>query len=156
MPKGVYPHTHLKPKIYPAEMVETVREMYGSGATQAEIGAALGVSQRVIYRLMINHQIPRRIAAKREQSGADNHMWRGNVAGYKALHHRVESVRGKPQECHMCGTFVVGRYEWANLTGAYDDVTDYERMCVSCHRSFDDERRATTGELTSTWGGDAR
>ena len=42
-----------------------------------------------------------------------------------------------------------GRMEWANLTGEYQDVTDYARMCVSCHRKFDAARRALTGRRTS-------
>lgn len=148
MPKGVYPHTHIRPKTYPAEMVETVRSMYASGHTQNEIGTALGVSQKVIYRLMVNHAIPRRIAAKRNQSGEANHMWRGDAAGYQALHLRVESVRGKPQLCEWCGN-AEGRMEWANISGDYADINDYARLCVSCHRVYDAARRAATGERTS-------
>ncbi len=28
-------------------------------------------------------------------------------------------------------------YEWATLTGRYDDVMDYKRLCASCHKRFD-------------------
>ena len=40
------------------------------------------------------------------------------------------------------------RFEWANLTGSYEDIDDYARMCCSCHRSYDAERRAFTGADT--------
>ena len=90
----------------------------------------------------------RRVAAKRDQAGAANHMWRGDEAGYQALHLRVEAARGKPHECSKCGS-TEGRMEWANLTGNYADVDDYARMCVSCHRNFDAARRRLTGRRTS-------
>jgi hypothetical protein len=40
------------------------------------------------------------------------------------------------------------RYEWANLTGRYDDVKDYARMCISCHRKYDKKRRELTNKPT--------
>jgi hypothetical protein len=150
MPKGVYPHTHIKPKVYSAELVERVRSLYAEGRTQAEIAAEVGSTQKVIWRLMANHSIGARVAAKREQAGAANHMWSGDEAGYQALHLRVETARGKPTECQRCGLIdPASRYEWANLTGNYQDIEDYERMCVSCHRRYDAQRRAVTGEPTS-------
>ena len=29
-------------------------------------------------------------------------------------------------------------YDWANLTGHYDDPNDYKRMCRSCHWKYDE------------------
>lgn len=58
---------------------------------------------------------------------------------YRGAHYRVEQARGKPQACEKCGTNdPTRRYEWANLTKQYDDVFDYIRLCVSCHRKMDD------------------
>jgi hypothetical protein len=34
----------------------------------------------------------------------------------------------------------VYRYEWANLTGDYEDVRDFASMCVRCHRRYDAAR----------------
>ena len=143
MPKGIYPHTHIKPKQYPADMVNRVRELYvDHGYSQVETAAELGVSVKVIYRLMKNHDIPRRRKIKRDQRGPRNSSWRGDNATYKALHYRVYSERGNPRECSRCGhSDPESRYEWANLTGNYSDVNDYERMCVSCHRRYDAARR---------------
>lgn len=97
---------------------------------------------------MKNHGITARVAAKRDQSGDKNSSWRGDEATYAAYHKRVEAARGKPNRCERCGT--KRKCEWANLTGDYADVNDYERICRSCHRKMDNQRRAETGLLTST------
>ena len=86
MPKGVYPHTHIKPKRYPPLMVAQVQRLYEAGHTQAEVAERLNVSQKVIWNLMRNHELPTRIRAKRDQVGPKNAYWRGgryiNQAGY--------------------------------------------------------------------------
>jgi hypothetical protein len=139
-----------KPKVYAPELVAEVIRLYAGGLTQSEVAVAAGLTQKVVWRLMLRHGIGSRPAAKREQSGPANHMWAGEAAGYQALHLRVEVARGKPARCGRCGTDdPTVRYEWANLTGQYADVNDYERMCLPCHRSFDAARRAATGERTS-------
>jgi len=123
-------------------LVAEVRRLYESGMTQAEVGRAVGLTQRVIFNLMRRAGITSRVAAKRDQSGPANHMWRGNDAGYQALHLRVAQARGTPSQCARCGSTDPERvYEWANLTGRYEDVGDYERMCRSCHRQYDNGRR---------------
>jgi transcriptional regulator with XRE-family HTH domain len=143
MPRGVYPHTHIKPKVYPEEMVQQVRRLYiDEGMSQAETAEAIGVTLKVVYRLMKNHDIPRRPKVKRDQRGEKNSFWRGDAATYKALHYRVYVARGLPKECVSCSSKdPEARYEWANLTGQYADVNDYARMCVPCHRRFDAARR---------------
>ncbi|MCE5291570.1 MAG: hypothetical protein LLG14_20350 [Nocardiaceae bacterium] len=129
-------------------MVLKVREMYAAGHTIAEIQSQ--VSGAKVQNLMVRYGIERRSSAKRNQRGERNHMWRGSNAGYQALHLRVEAERGKPSCCVTCGTDDPDiRYEWANLTGNYADTSDFERMCVACHRVFDAARRAETGERTS-------
>ena len=57
--------------------VDAVKRMYESGMTQAEIGAELGVSQKVVWRFMKNHGIGARKAAKRNQLRENNASWRG-------------------------------------------------------------------------------
>ena len=37
------------------------------------------------------------------------------------------------------------RYHWANISGEYKrDLTDYKRLCVSCHRYFDSYKDTIT------------
>lgn len=130
-----------KPKQYDPTLVDLVRRLYESGHTQDEIAKWTGQTQKVIWNLMRRHGIAARVAAKRDQRGERNHAWKGDDALYQAMHLRVESERGKPSECAACGTTIAKRFEWANLTGHYDDTHDYVRLCVPCHRRFDRRRR---------------
>jgi hypothetical protein len=132
MPSGA------KPKQYPPLLVGKVRALYAGGATQHEIAGQLGLTQKIVWRLMRRHGIQARIAAKRDQRGSKNHMWRGGGASYAALHYRMSSLRGQPKCCQKCGTTEPTRtYDWANLTGQYDNPSDYQRMCRSCHWKYD-------------------
>lgn len=134
---------------YPPELVAEVRRLYESGLTRAEVQDAIGPGAKV-ENIMRRYDIESRPAIPRDQTGARNATWKGDAAGYQALHLRVEAARGKPSHCERCGlTDPATRYEWANLTGHYSDISDYERMCVSCHRRFDAERRERTGARTS-------
>lgn len=127
-----------KPKDYPPEMVEQVRTLYDSGLTQAEVAQKMGTTQKVIWRLMRRHGLTTRKAIPRDQRGAKNASWKGDEVRYQALHMRVAAQRGRPKKCQRCGTTdPMKTYDWANLTGRYDDPEDYERMCRSCHRRYD-------------------
>lgn len=135
-----------KPRAYPAEMVARVREMYEAGFTISEIQRQ--VTGCKVQNLMARCGIPRRRAVPRDQSGERNAIWRGDAAGYKALHLRVATARGKPSFCGECGA-TEGRFEWANLTGRYEDVWDYQRMCVPCHRAYDFKGRRPNGQFVA-------
>ena len=135
------------PRKYPSELVDRIKSMYDDGMTIREIQDEIkGVKvQRVIERYCIET----RPAIKRDQHGENNDSWKGDAASYQAFHLRVYSSRGAPKECSRCGDTSAGRYEWANLTGHYEDINDYQRMCVSCHRNYDAKRREETGRRTS-------
>ena len=63
---------------------------------------------------------------------------------YFRQHARVRVKKGSPKFCEKCGeNNPLKRYEWANLTGDYDNPDDYMRMCVLCHRGYDKARRST-------------
>ena len=136
-----------KPREYPPEVVDEVCGLYLSGMTVAEVQAATPSGYKV-QRILERYLPERRRAIKRDQRGPLNPSWRGDEAGYQALHLRVESARGKPSECSQCGA-TEGRFEWANLTGNYQDINDFVRLCVPCHRQMDANRRAITGRRTS-------
>lgn len=143
MPRG------KKPRQYPPEIVALACRLYeAEGMTVREVQDALPPGYRA--QTILERYLPeRRKAAKRDQSGPKNHSWKGDEAGYQALHLRVESTRGKPKKCAFCQR-TSGRFEWANMTGDYADVWDYIRLCVSCHRAYDAGRRAELGgERTS-------
>lgn len=131
---------------YAPELVAHLCGLYEAGMTVAEVSAVAPAGVKV--QLLLERHLPtRRSTAKRNQYGPANSTWRGDEAGYAALHLRVDAARGKPSRCDHCER-TDGRFEWANLTGRYEDVDDYARLCVGCHRKFDAARRRLTGERT--------
>lgn len=78
--------------------------------------------------------------------GPNHPGWRGSNAGYGALHDRLKKARGRANRCEECGTTEKRRYDWANLTGKYDDLNDYKQMCIPCHRRFDRDRKRVSGD----------
>lgn len=121
----------------PAPESELRRLYHEGGHTQKEIAEILGCSQKVVWRAMKNLGIEQRSTAKRNQWGALNPRWKGEKASYSAKHYRVERLRGQPRKCEVCGTTTAKIFEWANLSGLYDDPNDYKRMCGSCHKRHD-------------------
>lgn len=109
-------------------------QLYESGATQKGVAAALGVSQGVIWKTLHRHGIVCRPQAHlRHSCGSANPRWKGAGASYTAFHQRLYTLFGNPRLCSVCGTTIAKRYDWANMTGRYDDPADYRRMCRSCH-----------------------
>lgn len=61
-----------------------------------------------------------------------------DIPGYRGLHNWVERELGKPSVCDHCGTTSAKRYHWANASGGYlKDLSDWIRLCVSCHWLYD-------------------
>ena len=131
MPRGA------KPKLYPLRLVQQIADMYGNGGTQHEIAKALNLTQKVVFNVMRRHGIKARVAAKRDQTGERNTSWKGREAGKQAFHRRLYARHGKPCKCAKCGTTDAKHYDYANLTGHYEDLNDYAPMCRSCHWKYD-------------------
>lgn len=97
---------------------DDVVRMYESGMTQAEIGEALGVSQKVVWRFMKNHNIKSRSTAKRNQRGANNSYWKGGTiaddAGYVLIkqdgHPRAKKHGGYVREHILVMERIIGRH----------------------------------------------
>lgn len=140
------PGSGRQPRAYPQHIVELATSLYLDGMTVREVQDRLPCGYKA-QRILERHLPERRKPAKRDQHGPANHMWKGSDAGYQALHLRVQAARGTPSLCEECGT-TEGRFEWANLTGKYEDINDFARMCVACHRNYDAQRRAITGRRT--------
>lgn len=103
-------------------------------------------SQKVIWRALQYYGITARKAAKRNQYGANNHNWKGDNASKIAFHRRLYSRFGKPCRCTVCGTADINRsYDYANLSGRYEDIDDYAAMCRSCHWRYDKKIQNITG-----------
>lgn len=121
---------------------EELEKLYHQGfKTQSGIAAIYNTTQRVVFRWFKDLGIQSRIAYKRNQRGENNASWKGNDATYAAYHYRVQSQRGRACKCEECGRSAAGiKYDWANMTGQYDDVNDYKELCRSCHFKKDGHR----------------
>ena len=65
-------------------------------------------------------------------------FWKGDKAGLLAKHSYIERYKGKPRFCEFCKRTDKKRYNWANIDHSYSrDLTDYIRLCTSCHSKFD-------------------
>jgi len=116
---------------------EKLRELYTNGATQLECTQALGVSRKVIENALKRLGIASHRAVKRDQWGPKNVGWKGKEAGIGNKHRRLYRV---------CGSTDPERaYDWANLTGDYDNPTDFKRMCRSCHWKYDQKGKNFQG-----------
>lgn len=136
---------------YPAEIIELARSMYeDQGMTVAEIRAAFPSGYRV-QTILERHIQSRRPAAKRNQRGPSNHMWRSDP-GYQAAHLRVVSMRGKAA-AHACVDCGKAADDWSYRYGDPNELTGsngcpyspdpdyYEPRCKSCHRRYDKAKR---------------
>jgi len=141
--RGQQAREHISRMLVAKLDLEKVRSLYQQGKALKAIGAEFGVRADAVMRFMEKHKIPRR---KRWEAGRlcgpQHPNWKGSEASCKSLHMRLRRQRGTPQHCTVCGTSDPNKwYDWANLTGKYDDFDDYKRMCRQCHRAYDKARR---------------
>jgi NUMOD3 motif len=88
--------------------------------------------------------------AKRIMRGERHGNWKGDQAGYEALHAWVRLRLGNPSRCEHCGTTKPRHYEWANVSGKYKrQLSDWIRLCKPCHSKFDGtpERRGLSRRI---------
>lgn len=105
-----------------------------AGHTYSEVATAAGITRQRV------HQIVR---------GQPSHTAGIPRSEYTKLHYAVERERGKPNLCDKCGTTEAKRYDWANLTGDYNNTADYKRLCRACHAAHDAARRRRAPSLHS-------
>lgn len=68
--------------------------------------------------------------------------WKGDGITYGSMHNWISHVLGRPSLCENCETTTAVRFEWANLSGEYKrDISDWARLCKSCHMLIDDVHR---------------
>ena len=117
---------------------QKIVSMYIGGQTQDEVATSMSGSRKVVSNVLKRNKVKSRPAAKRNQWGAANTGWRGEKASLTNKHRRLYRAFGQPKVCDVCGTDDPKRtYDWANLTGDYDNPADFKRMCRSCHWKYD-------------------
>lgn len=79
-----------------------------------------------------------------QTSEENNYGWKGDDVGYVSLHIWAKKHLGQPKICEYCGKEKESnrKIHWANKSGKYKrDKDDWLRLCVSCHRKYDNKRR---------------
>lgn len=67
-------------------------------------------------------------------------MWKGDDVGLTAIHSWIKRKLGNPMKCDICGSTSKKRYDWSNKDHKYSrNKDDWQRLCVSCHRKFDNK-----------------
>jgi hypothetical protein len=74
----------------------------------------------------------------RGRNGRTANAWKGEKAGYHAVHLWLTKHFIKSNACEICGTTNYSRLEWANISGKYKrERSDYKVLCPKCHRLLD-------------------
>ena len=67
--------------------------------------------------------------------------WKGDKAGYCALHDWVRKHKGKAKICSKCNT-TVKKIEWANVDHKYRrNLDDFISLCCDCHSKYDKQHK---------------
>lgn len=70
--------------------------------------------------------------------GKNHPLWKGDEAGYYAIHIWLSAHYGKPKECKFCGE--TEKIQWANKNGIYNrERKNWLNLCYWCHRKYDKE-----------------
>jgi len=94
-----------------------------------------------LARLGKKHSKQTLLLYKETRKNEKNSMWKGDKVGYRGLHYWVERNLGKPKICSKCQDTNKSVYHWANVSGLYKrDIVDWIRLCVKCHKSYDNVR----------------
>lgn len=139
-------------RVYPAAVIKKATKLYRDGMTVAEVQTAIGSGYKA--QLILERYLPaRRSTAKRDQYGERNDSWRGDSAGYDAVHARLKEWFG-PASTLTCADCGVPAHDWsycgtcdaeqvaANGCSYCSHPEHYAPRCVSCHRKFDAAMRA--------------
>lgn len=71
----------------------------------------------------------------------DKHpSWKGDDAGYNAIHTWIAKIKPKPEVCELCG--LPGKLELSNITGKLiRDINNFQYVHHRCHFKYDYKNR---------------
>lgn len=125
----------------------------------SEIAKTINISQTTINRWLKKFNIPRRTKSealkiifnkpeikekmmkiKRKKKGVfigeKSGCWKGNKAGYSALHSYVRKYKPKVVKCEICGN--VRKLYASHINHNYSrDLDEYRWLCCPCHKKYD-------------------
>lgn len=117
---------------------DVVKELYERGLTQQEVAKELGITKKIVVNVFKRNNYQCRPAVKRNQFGENNSSWKGDKVTYEAFHKRVAVKRGKADRCTNINCDGKSKvFDWANISGDYNDINDYLMLCRTCHFKMD-------------------
>lgn len=79
--------------------------------------------------------------ARKGKFGDEKHPgWKGDEAGYRAIHQWIQRKLGFPRKCEKCGKVKTKGHgiHWANKSRKYKRIkSDWIRLCAKCHGKYD-------------------
>lgn len=89
----------------------------------------------LVYESMTSES-GRRLKISLSRLAEKNPMWKGDKAGYDAIHIWVKRRKLKPKLCGVCKT--KEPHDLANISQKYErDLDDWEYLCRKCHMQKD-------------------
>lgn len=113
-------------------------KLHNEGFTQMMLSKEFGIGRKSVSNAIARLNLLHHKSIKRNQFGSNNSNWKGCSANLVSKHKRLYRAFGQPSTCDVCGTSENNKsYDWANLSGDYDNPSDFKRMCRSCHSKYD-------------------
>ena len=107
----------------------------------ARIAKEFNTTYKKIRYWLIKGDIPIRSfseAAKGIHKSENHGMWKGDKAGYSAIHYWVQRYKPKSEVCEICGES--GKLELSNKTGKIiRDIDNFQYVHHKCHKKYDKE-----------------
>lgn len=78
--------------------------------------------------------------ANKKRVGILHPLWKGDQAGYRAIHIWINSHKEKTGYCNHC--HLMKKTAWANVSREYKrELSDWIELCYPCHQVFDKEHK---------------
>jgi len=142
MPRGIYKRT--KKRITTEETKLKIKLIaLEKGFGKWMIGKKHSKKTKLkMSKMRMNHSVS---VETRNKIGLANEkeIKEGEDVSYSRIHHWIVKKLGKPDKCEHCGiSGLFGRkINWANKSYLYkNDVKDWIRLCLKCHRLYDKNR----------------
>lgn len=117
-------------------------ELYNSGVNTKQIAKMYRVSSATVWERLKPYGVLRSRSSLK--SGERNPQWRGDKAGYTALHNWVKRRFKRPELCDSCHT--IKALDLANISQEYKrELTDWEWLCRRCHMIKDGRLEKLSG-----------
>lgn len=117
---------------------DAVIKEYMGGKSLSEITKVLPISITGAWKVLKMYGV--KLRTYQSPSREKHWNWKGDKAGYGAIHGFINRAKGKPNKCDNPNCEGKSKvFEWANINGhKYTrNIEDYIRLCRSCHRRMD-------------------